>query len=102
VIARVWRGWVSTDRAAEYVQYIDATGFAEYLRTPGNRGAQMFTRDLGDGRTEVVTISWWDSRDSIRAFAGDDIEKAVSYGDDAEYLIGKEDKVAHYEVVRGG
>ena len=54
MIARMWRGWVATDRAAEYVAYIEQTGLAAYRRTPGNVDAQMWTRDLGDGRTEVV------------------------------------------------
>ena len=64
MIARIWRGWVRTDRAAEYVDYIVRTGMAEYRGTPGNVDAQMLTRDLGDGRTEVLTMSWWDSLDS--------------------------------------
>jgi heme-degrading monooxygenase HmoA len=102
VIARVWRGWVNTSRAAEYVQYINATGMAEYLGTPGNLGAQMLTRDLGDGRTEVVTLSWWESREAIRAFAGEDIDRAVFYPDDEEFLVGKEETVSHFDVVSGG
>jgi len=98
VIARLWRGWVATDRADEYVDYIAKTGLAEYRQTPGNRGAQMWTRDLGDGRTEVMTLSWWESLDHIRGFAGDDIGRAVYYPEDDAYLIDKEDTVTHYQV----
>jgi heme-degrading monooxygenase HmoA len=94
----MWRGWVSTDRAAEYVDYIAKTGLAEYRRTPGNLGAQMWIRDLGDGRTEVLTLSWWESLDSIRGFAGDDIDVAVYYPEDEDYLIDREMTVTHYEV----
>jgi heme-degrading monooxygenase HmoA len=82
VIARMWRGSVATERAAQYVDYIGKTGLAEYQRTPGNLGAQMWIRDLGDGRTEVLTVSWWESLDSIRGFAGDDINVAVFYPED--------------------
>ncbi|HCT78594.1 MAG TPA: hypothetical protein DGG94_16780 [Micromonosporaceae bacterium] len=71
---------------------------AEYLQTPGNRGAQMLTRDLGGGRTEVLTLSWWDSLESIKAFAGEDINVAVYYPEDDEYLIAHEDTVTHFEV----
>jgi heme-degrading monooxygenase HmoA len=98
VIARIWRGWVRTDRAAEYVDYIMGTGMAEYRQTPGNVDAQMLTRDLGDGSTEVVTMSWWESLDSIRAFAGDDLTAAKYYPEDEEFLIQHEDTVTHYEV----
>ncbi len=101
MIARIWRGWVRTPQAAEYVEYIMGTGIAEYRRTPGNLGAQMLTRELDDGRTEVLTLSWWDSRDSIRAFAGDDIEAAVFYPEDDRYLVDRETTVRHYEVHGG-
>ncbi|MEU8609189.1 hypothetical protein AB0C29_14405 [Actinoplanes sp. NPDC048791] len=98
MIARMWRGWVATDRAAEYVAYIEETGMAAYRGTPGNVDAQMWTRDLGDGRTEVVTLSWWESIEVIQGFAGSDISRAVFYPEDDEFLIGREDTVAHYTV----
>ena len=98
MIARVWRGWVATDRAEEYVDYIGRTGLAEYLGTPGNLGAQMWTRDLGDGRTEIVTLSWWTDLDHIRAFAGDDITHAKYYPEDDDYLLERELTVTHFEV----
>jgi heme-degrading monooxygenase HmoA len=98
VIARIWRGWVETARADQYVAYIERTGIAEYRDTPGNLGAQMLTRDLGDGRTEVLTLSWWESLESIRGFAGDDITAAVFYPEDDDFLLGRETTVTHYAV----
>ncbi len=96
----MWRGWVSTDRAAEYVDYVARTGLAGYRETPGNRGAQMWSRDLGDGRTEVTTVSWWESVDDIRGFAGDDIGRAVFYPEDDAFLVDRETTVTHHEVAR--
>ena len=98
MIARIWRGWVATDRVDDYVGYIEETGIAEYRQTSGNLGAQMLTRDLGDGRTEVLTLSWWISVESIRGFAGDDIEIAKFYPEDDEYLVARETTVTHYQV----
>jgi hypothetical protein len=98
MIARMWRGWVRTDRAAEYVDIIERTGMAEYRRTPGNQGAQLLTRDLGGGRTEIVTLSWWPDLDHIRAFAGDQIDVAKYYPEDDDYLLDRETTVAHFEV----
>jgi heme-degrading monooxygenase HmoA len=100
MIARMWRGWVGTDRVDGYVDYIARTGLAEYRRTPGNLGAEMWTRDLGDGRVEVTTVSWWESLDRIRGFAGDDIERAVFYPEDDAYLLDRETTVTHHEVAR--
>ncbi|MFI9507393.1 antibiotic biosynthesis monooxygenase family protein [Nocardia sp. NPDC052566] len=101
MIARIWRGHVRTERAADYVAYINGTGIREYLETPGNLGAQMLTRDLGDGRTEIRTLSWWESLDVIRGFAGEDIEKAVYYPEDDDYLLDHEPTVTHYTVAAG-
>lgn len=100
MIARIWRGWVMADRVDEYVEYITRTGLAEYRQTPGNLGAQMWTRDLGNGRCEVTTLSWWESLEHIRGFAGDDIDQAVFYPEDDEFLVDRETTVTHHDVVR--
>jgi heme-degrading monooxygenase HmoA len=101
MIARIWRGWVRTDDRAAYVEYIERTGMAEYRGTPGNQGAWMLARDLGDGRTEIETLSFWVSLDAIRGFAGDDIERAVFYPEDERYLVDRETTVRHFEIVAG-
>jgi hypothetical protein len=46
-------------------------------------------------------ISLWGSRDDIRAFAGNDIERARYYPEDAAYLLELEPNVTHYEVLTG-
>jgi heme-degrading monooxygenase HmoA len=99
VIARLWRGWVRTEDRDVYAAYIEGTGMVEYRRTPGNRGAYMLLRDLGDGRTEIVTLSFWDSREAITGFAGEDIDHAVFYPEDDRYLVDREVTVTHYEVL---
>jgi heme-degrading monooxygenase HmoA len=98
VIARTWTGVVRRADADAYADYIRDTGFAEYGRTAGNRGAWMLRRDDGD-RTEFITLSMWESVDAIKAFAGEDIEAAVLYPEDERYLIDGESSVTHYEVV---
>ena len=99
MIARLWRGWVRTQDRDDYVDYIERTGMTEYRRTPGNRGAHLMTRDLDDGRTEIVTLSFWDSLDVVAGFAGEDISRAVFYPDDDRYLVERELTVTHFEVV---
>ena len=94
----MWRGWVRTEDRDAYVTYIEDTGMAEYRRTPGNRAAHLLTRDLHDGRTEIVTLSFWDSREVIHGFAGEDISRAVFYPEDDRYLVQREDTVTHFEV----
>lgn len=96
-VVRIWRGAVRTEDTDAYVDYIERTGMAEYRAVPGNLDAWMLTRDLGDGLTEIVTLSRWDRLDSIRGFAGDDIEKAVFYPEDDRYLVERDETVRHYD-----
>jgi len=66
--------------------------------TPGNRGVEVLRRTVGD-ETHFVFISFWDSMDAIRAFAGDDVERARYYPEDRDYLLELEPGVTHYEVL---
>jgi heme-degrading monooxygenase HmoA len=97
-IARTWRGWVRTEDRDAYVDYVERTGIAQYRETPGNEGAWLLTREAGDGRTEVVTLSLWTSLDAVRGFAGDDVGAAVFYPEDERYLVDREEQVTHYAV----
>jgi uncharacterized protein YndB with AHSA1/START domain/heme-degrading monooxygenase HmoA len=98
MIARMWRGLVRTERLAEYVDIVERTGMSGYRSTPGNAAAQLLTRDLGNGRSELITLSWWADLDQVHAFAGDDIEAAKYYPEDDEYLLEREHTVAHFTV----
>jgi heme-degrading monooxygenase HmoA len=98
MIARIWSGAVRTTDADEYATYIRETGFGEYGRTAGNRGAWLLRRDDADS-TEFLALSLWDGVDAIHAFAGEDIESAVLYPEDERYLIGGESRTVHYDVV---
>ncbi len=99
MIARSWRGAVRREDAAAYAQYIDETGMQEYARTPGNRGAWMLTREVGE-LTEFVTFSLWDDVAAIKAFAGEDYETAVFYPEDDRYLVERDATCTHWEVAR--
>ena len=100
MILRIWRGVTPAEKADEYLVYLQKTGVPEYRATPGNLGAQVVRRISGK-RAEFLTISWWDSWEAIRGFAGDDIEKAVYYPEDDDFLIEREPTVTHYEVLDG-
>ena len=97
MIARIWRGAVRADDATAYASYIQQTGIEAYKATPGNRGAWMLRRDVGD-RTEFVMFTLWDSLAAVKAFAGDDYERAVFYPEDDRYLIERDLESTHYEV----
>ena len=97
MIARIWRGAVRAGDATAYASYIQQTGIEAYKATPGNRGAWMLWRLDGE-RAEVITLSFWDSREAIQGFAGQDIGKAVFYPEDDRFLVDRDLTVHHYEV----
>ncbi len=99
MLARIWRGRVPTPKSAAYVDYVKQTGVSEYRGTPGNRAVFILTSDNADaGETEFLVLTLWDSLDSIRAFAGADVEAAKYYPEDAKFLLNFEPKVTHYAV----
>lgn len=48
--------------------------------------------------TEFLTLSLWESRHAITAFAGHQIERAVFYPDDDCYLVEREQTTTHFDV----
>jgi heme-degrading monooxygenase HmoA len=98
LIARIWRGAVRHEDRDDYAAYIERTGVRGYAETPGNRGIYMLRRDVGD-RTEFVMFTLWDSLDSVKAFAGEDYETAVYYPEDDRFLVERDEKSSHFEVL---
>ena len=98
MIARTWHGRVPAEQAEAYYAYLRRTGLADYATTPGNRGVHVLRRTEG-GVTHFLLLTFWDSLDAIRAFAGADYERARYYPEDDDYLLEREPFVAHYEVL---
>lgn len=101
MILRRWTGRLRTADQAEYAAVVGALAARDYTGTPGNLGWQMVFRELGDGTSEVATLSWWPDLDTIRAFAGEDIARAVYYPEDDRFLIDRPVTVDHLEVAAG-
>ena len=97
MIARIWRGAVRRGDADRYAEYMRGTGVKEYAETAGNQGVLMLRRDES-ARSEFVMVTLWESWDAVRAFAGDDIERAVFYPEDDAFLVERDLTATHYEV----
>lgn len=97
MIARTWRGETAAHDTDAYVSYLEGTGLAEYRATPGNRGAYLLHRTVGD-RTQFLTLTFWDDLESVKAFAGDDVSVAVFYPEDDRFLTSRELTADHFEV----
>lgn len=98
MIARLWHGRIRRELRDAYAKYTTEHGIADYKAVPGNTGAFLLMHDQG-AVTHVLTLSFWESLDSIRSFAGDEYECARYYPQDAHYLLEFEPLVEHYEIL---
>jgi len=96
--ARAWHGVVPADKADAYYRYMERTGIADYRSSKGNRGVMVFQRQEEDV-THFLLLTFWDSLESIRKFAGDEIRKARYYPQDSDYLLELEPYVVHYKIL---
>lgn len=99
MIARSWHGAVPGHLAGAYGDFLRAVALPDYRATPGNRSVLALRRNAGQV-THFQLLSLWDSLDAIRAFAGDDVERARYYPQDPRYLLDMEPTVTHHEVVK--
>ena len=102
MIARTWRGVTRATDSDRYAKYIEATGLRSYAETPGNLGAYLLRRAVPDGdepATEFLVVSFWESMEAVKRFAGPVPERAVFYPEDDQYLVRRDLSVDHYEVV---
>jgi heme-degrading monooxygenase HmoA len=99
MICRMWRGWTSPAKADAYERLLRSEifhGIAE-RGIPGYRGIELLRRGQ-PAAVEFVTLMWFDSLESVRAFAGPDYEVAV-VPPAARALLERYDvRSAHYEV----
>ena len=98
MIVRMWHGKVPTSKAAAYRSFTNGRAIPDYRSVKGNLNVYVLERPEGE-ITHFITLTFWESLESIKGFAGDDVEAAKYYPEDKDFLLEFEPKVAHYEVV---
>ena len=98
LIARIWHGHTPAAKAEEYTQYLYEAGIKKIESIPGNRGVQML-RKIDDKYGDFTVISYWDSIEAIKRFAGENYEQTHNLPKDPEYLVDMEPHVKHLEVL---
>ena len=99
MIARIWFGRTNAEDYDAYLEYLEESGVAALKETAGNRGVMVLRRLDGD-EAEFGVVSFWDSLDNVKAFAGEDNDKARYFPDDKRYLLGFTERLKHFEVAR--
>jgi len=98
MIVRMWHGVTEAAKSEEYLDYLGETGVPDYRATEGNLGVYVLRRNEGE-RAHFLTVSFWESLEVIKAFAGSDPERARYYPEDERFLLDFEPNVEHYEVL---
>jgi hypothetical protein len=97
MIVRIWRGQATADKADAYFKHVTGTVFPELKTLAGHQGAWLLRREV-DGQTEFLAVTFWESLDSIRSFAGDEIGTAIVEPEARAVLSGFDDFARHYEL----
>ena len=98
MVSRLWHGWTSRENADAYQQLLQARILPGIHRVRGYRGAYLLRRDVKEG-VEFVTLTFFDSLEAVRAFAGEEYEVAVVPPEARKLLSRFDEKSTHYDTV---
>ena len=97
MISRHWRGLAKAALAEAYVEHLQTETFPAIRELPGFASASILRRSVPEG-VEFLIITNWASIESIRAFAGADVEIAVVPKKVQDMMVDYDRIVRHYEV----
>ncbi|MFI5153286.1 MAG: antibiotic biosynthesis monooxygenase [Chitinophagales bacterium] len=97
MIARIWHGKTDKSNLVTYSEFLRKKAIPDYKKANGLQGMSFLRKVIGS-EAHFTLITYWQNMDAIRAFAGNDIEKAKYYPEDKDFLLEFEEVVQHYEV----
>jgi len=95
VTVRIWHGRVPKGKAEAYRDFLIERAVPDYEAVEGNLGVDILMKDNGDV-TDFLVLSYWESLEAVKRFAGEEYEKAKYYDEDKEFLLEFELTVQHY------
>jgi len=75
MIARTWRGIAAAATAGRYEAHFTSTVVPHLKELDGFRGCQLLRSEDG-ADVEFVAITFWESIEAVKAFAGEDASRA--------------------------
>jgi uncharacterized protein YciI/heme-degrading monooxygenase HmoA len=97
IILRQWTARTSQEQWPRYRAHFSIKVLPDLRRVAGFLGATLFMRHTGD-EVEILVETSWRSLESIRAFAGPDLEAAVVSEEAAAMLTEFDGRARHYEI----
>ena len=97
MIARIWHGQTKAEDYETYTEFLKDRAIPDYRSTKGFVRL-VFLRTIRENEGHFTLITFWESLEVIKNFAGEDYEKAKYYPEDKDFLLEFEERVTHYEV----
>ena len=99
-IVRIWRGWTTADNAIKLERALrdEAIPGIEANKPKGLNGIQLLTMKMGN-EVQFTTIMYFDSIESVKAFAGEGYTKAHIDPSVAPLLI-RYDKIVEHHTLK--
>jgi heme-degrading monooxygenase HmoA len=97
LIARIWTAKTSSAQAPAYADHFKHHVLPTLREVDGYVGAKLLEREAGDV-VELIVITFWQSLDAVRQFAGPELEQAVVSEEVIPLLLEYDRGVRHYEV----
>jgi heme-degrading monooxygenase HmoA len=98
MISRIWHGWTTREKADAYEELLKSEVLPGIHRVKGFKGAHLLRRD-SKNEVEFVTLTFFDSLEAVREFAGEDYEVAVVPPEAKKLLARFDERSAHYKMV---
>lgn len=97
-ITRHWMGHSTRANLPNYIDHFSRHVLPQLRQIPGYLGATLSVRNTEE-ESEILVATSWESMESIRQFAGSDVDAARVTDEAAAVLRKFERRVMHYEVV---
>jgi heme-degrading monooxygenase HmoA len=99
MISRIWHGWTKREDADRYEQLLRSEILPGIKRVRGYNGAYLMRREAANHEIEFVTITQFTDIHAVKAFAGQDYERAVIPAAALKFLTHYDERSAHYETL---
>ena len=97
MIARVWKGWTTLQKADAYEAFLREKVIPGIRNIDGHRGVYVLRKQNGR-ETEFLVINLFDSLDTVKTFAGENYAVPVFEPGALELLSRIEPRADHYDV----
>ncbi|HEX3235247.1 MAG TPA: antibiotic biosynthesis monooxygenase [Gemmatimonadales bacterium] len=98
MVVRTWRGYGAATEAQAYPDHLLQSVKPKLEQLAGYRGLYLLRRRDSE-EVEFLVLTLWESMDAIRAFAGEQPERAVVEPEARAALVRFDQMVHHYEVL---